>query len=346
MDSRYIAMANIAQPMRSRIAFEALLMLPVMVTLLCVIGCTRELSGTYLGKDPDGLCWLEIVRTPDSHLTGHLVTMIIGSDGKVDQRSVELRGVSDGGNIVLSSTALLQPLMLSGDLKGDRLTLTGSQPVNIVLIRSDLNEYQKEADSLTNRSQQLLAEKAAAKGRLRVAQAQQKLLSDIDGSIRRMDQFVAAADVALSRFPAFEEKFHNITSTMRNYVNVERKLATDPNTAVRRGQLIVAANQASIETEQLRTSIESFESSASYNSQSIKRGVWMPELECNGPADHDLNPEEIEARNRACSRLVAAEKTYRQKLDALTAGLAHLHHISTQEREAQQALLQTAQRFQ
>jgi hypothetical protein len=37
------------------------------LTTLCLLaGCHRNISGSYLAKDPNTVCWLQLVRTPDN----------------------------------------------------------------------------------------------------------------------------------------------------------------------------------------------------------------------------------------------------------------------------------------
>lgn len=314
-------------------------------TLLSAFACSRKISGQYLATNGNGLCWLQIVRTPDSRVTGQLVTMLISQDGKIGRRSTELTGVSDGSNIVLSSTGLLDHFTLSGDLKHDRLTLTGAQPSSIVLDRSDLSEYENAAASLSRRSQEILAEETKAQERRRAIQAQQDLLSEIDRMVQRVRQFVAEADVALNRFPAISEKFLTLTAKMKGYVNAERGLEKDPNAAPKRGDLALAVSQASSSTEELRSSLESFASSLKFNSQSmIEEGATL-DRSCNVPPNSELTAQEVEARTRACNQLSEAESVYRGKLGAVTAGLAKVNEVSTREHTTQQALLQSSQRL-
>ena len=50
------------------------------VGLLAASGCRREISGTYLATDPNGAVWLQLVRTPDNHLTGQLAISTLKPD--------------------------------------------------------------------------------------------------------------------------------------------------------------------------------------------------------------------------------------------------------------------------
>ena len=82
-------------------------------------------------------------------------------------------------------------------------------------------------------------------------QAQVNFVSQIDQLMRRMAQFDAEADIHFGRFPGAEKGYEGITARVGAYVARERQLAGNTNAAVARGQLSVAANQASIQTEQM-----------------------------------------------------------------------------------------------
>lgn len=41
-------------------------------SLSMVTGCQRNISGSYLASDNSAVLWLQVVRTPDNHLTGQL----------------------------------------------------------------------------------------------------------------------------------------------------------------------------------------------------------------------------------------------------------------------------------
>lgn len=99
----------------------------LIAALILVCGCQRDISGTYLATDQNGIVWLQLVRTPDNHLTGQFALSILKPDGKIDRNSVSLTGAVDGENVSLSGSGLfgLQSTALSGTLNGDTLTLTG-----------------------------------------------------------------------------------------------------------------------------------------------------------------------------------------------------------------------------
>jgi hypothetical protein len=162
-----------------------------------------------------------------------------------------------------------------------------------------------------------------------------------------MAQFDSDADVHLGRFPGAEKAYAGITARVGEYVARERKLAGNPNAEVARGQLSVAANQASIQTDQMHYQGESLQSSLDTNVKPMLDQATAFEQQCRAVSQHsgNLTPEEIQNINAACARLESAVTPFRQKFGAMSAGLAHLEQVYRDEYGKQQQLLQTAQRL-
>lgn len=310
-------------------------------------GCQREISGKYMAKFTNGVYWLQLVRTPDNHLTGQLESSILGQDGKIARESVSVSGAVNGSNVTISATMFgLSVVTLSGSLDGNRLTLTGGQPSPMVLVRADISDYQKQVNALNTQSQGILTANAAARTRQRTAQTQQNFVSEIARLVARMRQLDSEADVHLDRFPGAEDRYRAITSKMGEYLDKERQLARRPDAGVARSQIVVAMNQASIATDQLHNSATSLESSVQANVQPVAREVREFEQGCHAVVPPgDLTPSQMAARDGACRSLFPVAETFRQKFDALVHGLAHLEQVYAQERKAQEGLLQTAQRL-
>jgi hypothetical protein len=296
--------------------------------------------------------WLQLVRTPDDHLTGQLSLSKLNTDGKIDFDSVAVAGVIGDGNVTLSGNRFfgLQTFTLSGTVDGNKLTLSGSGgPTPFVLKRADMSEYQKQLAILNGHSQAILAAKAAALSRQRTEQASRNFVVRVDQLMGDMQRFNSEADVHLGRFPGVEKGYQGITAKMNEYVEKERRLAGNPNAAVTRSQLSVAANQASLATDQAHFQGQSLQSSLEMNwkpvaDEAAKLGAVCHGLEASPVAG--LTPEQVGGQNTACSRLSDALPTFSQKYNAMTAGLAHLEQVYTREKNAQQALLQTAEKLQ
>jgi hypothetical protein len=112
-------------------------------------------------------------------LTGQFVELTLQPDGKVDQKNGTFGGAIDGETMILSIAGIfgMQAGTLSGNLDGNKLTLTGPQSAPVVLNRADFDEYQDEVKALNAKSQHILA-----------AKNQQAFISGIDRVVSRMQQ--------------------------------------------------------------------------------------------------------------------------------------------------------------
>jgi hypothetical protein len=320
-----------------------------LAALVVLCGCQRDISGTYLVSDSDSVVWLQLVRTPDSHLTGQLAASVLKPDGRIDRNSISITGAVDGENVTLAGSGLfgLQSGTLSGTLNGDTLTLTGAQAQPIVLKRATLTDYQAQISELNGRSQATLAAKASAEAAQRTERAQRDFVDTVDRLIEHMQRINAATDLHLGRLPTVEKRYQAITAKINAYVERERRLSGNSNEAVDRSQLYVDANQAALDTNQIHLDVQSVQQDFGMNAKPVADSATAFENGCrNFDAEHGgLTPAEIEAHNAACSRLLAALPLFRQKYGAMSAGLAHLEQVYTQENAAQQALLQTAEKL-
>jgi hypothetical protein len=138
--------------------------LPICIALGAILltGCQRGVSGTYVAKFTNGVDWLQLVKTPDNHLSGQLVELTLQADGRIDQKNTTVAGAFDGGTVILSSAGIfgMQAGTLSGNLDGNKLTLTGQQLTPVVLNRSNFDEYQSEVKALNAKAQSILVLKS------------------------------------------------------------------------------------------------------------------------------------------------------------------------------------------
>jgi hypothetical protein len=319
------------------------------LSLLC--GCQRDISGTYIATDSSNVVWLQLVRTPDDHLTGQMAFSTISADGKISQDAVAIAGAINGENVTISVSRWmgLQTATFGGTFEGNKLTLTGGGEASpMVLKRTALSDYQQQFDQLNARSQTILAAKAAADARKAAEQAQRNFVAQIDQIIGNMQRFDSEADVHLGRFPGVEKGYQAITAKVNGYVEHERRLAGNANASVIRSQLSVAATQASLATDQAHYQGQYLQSSLETNVRPLVGQAANLDALCHARETlpvAGLPPEQIEARSAACKRLLNALPMFRQQYDAMNAGLAHLEQVYDQEKNKQQALLQAAQKL-
>jgi hypothetical protein len=322
----------------------------VVFAVVSMAGCHSNISGSYLTSDNSAVIWLQVVRTPDNHLTGQLVANVLKPDGTIEWNSVPIAGAVDGENVTIQGSRFfgLESFVLSGTLNGNVLTLTGAQSAPLTFRRSPPSEFQAKVAELNARSQTIIQAKAAAQTQLRTMEAERQFVAEVDRLIGRMQQFDSQADVHLGRFPGAGKAYEGITSRVGEYVARERQLAGNPNEAVARGQLSVAANQASIQTEQIHNQGEALQSALETDVKPIADQATSFEQQCHAASQNSGNliTTEIQDVNAACDRLASAVVPFRQKYAATADGLAHLEQVYQDEKGKQEQLLQTAQRLQ
>lgn len=321
-----------------------------LAAVILIAGCHTDISGAYIASDKSGVCWLQLVRTPDSHLTGQLSASMLKPDGTIEQSSVSVTGAIGGENVTLSGHGFLglDTLNLAGTLSGDTLTLSGSQPIPVTFKRAALSDYQAQVASLNARSQSILHEKAATQTQQRVFQVQANFISQVDRLIGHMEQFDPEADVHLGRFPGTEKTYEALTTKVEGYVSSERQLYGNPNASVTRGQLSVAANQVEIETEQVHNQGQALETSLDVHVKPIADQAAADERDCHTISENSgaLTPSELQNVKAACEQLENALVPFRQKYGAMTAGLTHLEQVYQREKNTQEGLIQESQRLQ
>jgi len=78
----------------------------VIAVFVLLTGRKQDISGTYLASDNSTVVWLQLVRTPDNHLTGQLAASVVKPDGSIDRKSASITGAVDGENVTLSGSRL------------------------------------------------------------------------------------------------------------------------------------------------------------------------------------------------------------------------------------------------
>jgi len=317
--------------------------------LALLSGCRKDVSGSYLASDSASVCWLQLVRTPDNHLSGQILASVLGSDGRIEHSSASLIGAVNGDDVTLTGGGFLgmATTTLSGKFNGDALTLTGVQSTPVSLRRASLADYQELLGQQVTRSQAVISARAAAAARQRTLEVQKNFVAELDQLVGRMERFDAEADVHLGRFPNAERGYEAISAKVNEYVSRERQLVANPARAVDRSQLDVAAIQASLGTDEIQFQVQSLQSSLDANVVPLVNEATNLERGCRQgvPPGEGLTTTEIEAHQSACNRLLSAAPTFHQKYAEVTAGLNHLEEVYRREKSAQAHLLAMAEKM-
>ena len=84
---------------------------------LSTSGCSKHaLSGQYLASTPTAVARLQLVETPDNHLSGQIEVSALQPDGKIQYINSAVNGAADGPNVSLSLESagpLQNPVLVS-----------------------------------------------------------------------------------------------------------------------------------------------------------------------------------------------------------------------------------------
>ena len=162
-----------------------------------------------------------------------------------------------------------------------------------------------------------------------------------------MTQFDSEADIHLGRFPGAEKSYSTITAKVEVYVARERQLAGNPSAYNTRVQIYLAAIQGENLTEQMHTQTQSLESALEGNIKPLGDQAANLEQQCHAVSQNsgNLTSAEVQNVNAACDRLAGAVIPFRQKYDAMSAGLANLEQVYQRERNTQEGLIQESERL-
>lgn len=314
-----------------RFRFVQILYLAAAALLLS--GCSpRDVSGTYIAKFTNGIYWMQLVETPDKHLTGQFVTLLVlGTDGKVQHNNLSISGAVDGDNISVLFLPLNVPA--SGTFNGGKLTLTGGftgeRPNTIVFVPSDAGEYEAQAKALNEQSQRILTAKAHAEALEKMGQI-----------VSRMEHFSADVNAQLDK-PWVEKRYHDITAQMQEYLKAQRQLANNSGASFKRNQISFAIGQGVFATEQVHFRVQSDQGYFTANAEPLMKQATEAERVCqlarNSTSDNSPSTE-AQVNNSTCLKLLNAFPIFKRTYDAKAGSLAHLEDVYRQERQQQKQL--------
>jgi hypothetical protein len=120
---------------------------PLALTLLlCVAGCTKRFTGTFIDDHrPGWMMCVSLTQTGD-HVSGFLATLQPNDRGETTARDVSVHGDVDGPNVVLHADTLfgLSNVTLTGHLSGNKLTLsipTSGEISSVELTRGTMEHF-------------------------------------------------------------------------------------------------------------------------------------------------------------------------------------------------------------
>lgn len=309
------------------------------------------LSGTYVGKGSNGAFLIQIVETPDGHLTGRYEQVVLQSNGKIEDMNATITGAADGQTVVVTikpSEFLAGSMAASGTIEGRLLHLTGGgngSSFALNLVRSDEADFRTQVAALTDQERQI----NDARMRQEAAQRQAKLEADQLANLRslteRMDAFTRKADADLAKFAPVEQRYQYVTHRMRGALAREQSIYGGGQASVARGQISVAINQAAIQANQIHISVQSAYREFDYAASQLMREFAGASQGCRGAhpvTDTTPAPVGRDAWNAACLRFFDSARPFQQRVSDLRVAFAQVEAVWDSERREQDQIVQAS----
>ncbi|MDQ2843772.1 MAG: hypothetical protein M3Y72_22575 [Acidobacteriota bacterium] len=179
---------------------------------------------------------LQLAQTDNGQITGTYSIVQINGSNKVRSDQNSVTGAFDQGQITLSFHGFFGlSATHSGTATANELNLQSvgehGEVFNSVFRRSSPEQFQTYSNEL---KQAALTAKINA--------AIEKLQTDVQGAISRIDPWIADAQLHVQRIPQVEDTYRRLNDKMRNMVNQER-MSSSP---VLGGQLAVQVAQVDV----------------------------------------------------------------------------------------------------
>src|SRR5579872_5884326 len=124
-------------------------------------GCGRsDISGSYVASDQNSAIMLQIVESPDRHLSGQVTALFVQPDGKIQNVNEAVSGAADGTSLTIE-TKPNGMLTIGPELSGTvnwkgGIELTGparnGQVTTLLFERGTAGQFQMTASQVRSRS--------------------------------------------------------------------------------------------------------------------------------------------------------------------------------------------------
>lgn len=314
--------------------------------LIVLTGCgPKSVSGGYIAKSPGTVVWLQLVETPDKHITGQVNTASIDKSGQLVHATAPVSGAVDGEAISLSfkrDALLAATVQLAGTVDGDTLHLRGGQTGDeVTLRRAKDDEFAAGKQELAEQSQRLVAAKADAAQRAETARREMQELDEVRNLTHTVNRMNADLPQRVERLLAAQKAYADITDKMRGLVHRQEELAGNPGAFVARSQVVVSLNQGLVNSDQTHISVSAAAQSMGAAVKPLMDRLKVAEQRC-----HRAAVPGGAAGADACQALMAAAPEADRNAAAAARAISQVEATYQRERSQQEQLYQTGQRMQ
>lgn len=310
-------------------------------------GCARsDVSGTYMASDQHATIMLQIVETPDRHLSGQVTGVFVQPDGKIQNVNEAISGAVDGVSLTIETkpngTLTIGP-ELSGAMNWKHeIELTGparnGQVATFVFVRGTAEQFQTMAAQVRSRSDVIVKTRA-------MQQNAEQFLSGVKRLTVSMQRFGPDADKTLHGAPNVEQRYRSITSKMRANLDRERSLVANSNASQTRVDIAVGMLQGPLASDQIHFQVQSAQSIFQNSIEPTAKQASVAMAACATVVSGKYRgPMESEIAS-ACRTLANEYPGFQQRYKATAGTLARLETVYQQERKAQQLFSNEAQKI-
>lgn len=189
---------------------------------LCLTAPTLGLcsvSGLYLARYNDGVAMLQLIETPDHHITGNLRVVVVKKGGELVRTSYAITGAADGQNVSMERQG---GSPITAIATGNGIRVVGLSESASVFQRGSLDEFERQVAALQGVSKVALNHRAEHVQRT-------KLIADVNNATDSMARLLASSDNLTQALARTQTRLHNITKQMAEYLAKARSLAGNTN---------------------------------------------------------------------------------------------------------------------
>lgn len=306
----------------------------------------RSISGTYISQTPNSVHMIRLVETGDGKLSGQIENVLLTDTGNIDDISATVEGATDHKNLNLTIQSTLIPITVtaSGTREGSNIVLTfgilGAPPKTRTYTSSNLQAFEIYSASLRDKSQKILAEKAATEAHDKALQREHEFEGNVNTLVSRMQRAGSKIDELEKSFPGIEQKYQNITVQLNSYYD---KARSQHGNTVAIGQIEVAMNQGHVASDQIHYRVMSLSNDFNGKLADMGKSFFTYKQQCRnaGSAAQDVQDD----NTASCTKLLEAGKTFQPKAKSMLNELSHLEQTYKSEYQKQLDIIMAVQQL-
>ena len=311
-----------------------------LIPLLLWISCSASaasLSGTYVGTGADIAVLLQLVEATGGQLSGRYEQQKMIGGKRLEQLNASVTGTSDGRTIVLQvrpTEVLAGTYVLSGTVSGSMVRLEGGgygQTFRLNLTKGSEDDFKTQVANLSTSVNRALA----------TANLEAELAKS-EKTLEAMSNFSKNPKPQPSAFIPYEQRFRSITRQMQAALGKQQSIPRFIQTPVR-GQIDVAINQASIQTDQIHQEVVGKETEFKQTVKTALQTIGTLAVRCEDRGSQtNIIPSTLEKLKLQCAQFKPIVKRFVEEATKIANSYKNTESVWRQEREKQDAIVRSS----